>query len=70
MGKEIKDHQEIIERLVEVDRKLKLLAVMLTVFVIIWAFQKTFPIIAAPYFSSETGSALHGRVDLLPDETG
>ena len=46
MSKDEWDQDEIVAWLMEIDRKLKLLAIMITVFVLLWAFQKLFPIVA------------------------
>jgi len=39
---------DIITRLMEIERRQKLLAFMITIFAMCWAFSKLFPIIAAP----------------------
>ena len=38
---------EIIHWLMEIDRKLKLLAIMITIFAMCWAFASLFPIVAS-----------------------
>ena len=45
MSNEQWDQDEIVYWLMEIDRKLKLLAVMITTFAIIWGFSKLFPFI-------------------------
>jgi len=45
------DQDELVYWLMEIERRQKLLAIMLTVFALLWAFSKLFPIVVVPFFN-------------------